>query len=67
MKVMSERLGHSTPVFTLQQYAHVIPGMQAEAAAAIADLVRRKPGSTDSTEHGGNADPGADEDDRQGQ
>lgn len=39
VKVMSERLGHSTPAFTLQQYAHVIPGMQAEAAEAIADLV----------------------------
>jgi integrase len=40
VKVMSERLGHSNPGFTLQQYAHVIPGMQAEAAAAIADLIR---------------------------
>ena len=39
VKVMSERLGHSTPAFTLQQYAHVIPGMQAEAAGAIADLI----------------------------
>lgn len=39
VKVMSERLGHSTAAFTLQQYAHVIPGMQAEAAEAIADLV----------------------------
>lgn len=39
VKVMSERLGHATPAFTLQQYAHVIPGMQAEAAQAIADLV----------------------------
>lgn len=39
VKVMSERLGHSTPAFTLQQYAHVIPGMQAEAAEAIAKLV----------------------------
>lgn len=39
VKVMSERLGHSTPAFTLQQYAHVIPGMQAEAAQAIADLI----------------------------
>ncbi|MGC1511681.1 MAG: site-specific integrase, partial [Acidimicrobiales bacterium] len=39
VKVMSERLGHSTPAFTLQQYAHVIPGMQAEAAGAIADIV----------------------------
>lgn len=40
-KVISERLGHSTPEFTLRQYAHVIPGMQAEAAAQIADLVRK--------------------------
>lgn len=39
-KVISERLGHATPEFTLTQYAHVIPGMQAEAAAQIADLVR---------------------------
>ncbi|MFH1331544.1 MAG: site-specific integrase [Actinomycetota bacterium] len=38
-KVISERLGHSTPAFTLHQYAHVIPGMQAEAAAQIATLV----------------------------
>jgi integrase len=38
-KVISERLGHHTPAFTMQQYAHVLPGMQAEAAARIADLV----------------------------
>ncbi len=44
VKVMSERLGHTTPAFTLQQYAHVIPGMQAEAAEAIADLVADAPG-----------------------
>jgi integrase len=48
IKVMSERLGHSSPAFTLQQYAHVIPGMQAEAAAAIANLIRNgKPSSVD--------------------
>lgn len=40
VKVISERLGHATPAFTLKQYAHVIPGMQAEAAAHIAALVR---------------------------
>lgn len=40
---MSERLGHATPAFTLQQYAHVIPGMQAEAAQAIADLITDVP------------------------
>jgi integrase len=39
VKVISERLGHATPAFTLQQYAHVIPGMQAEAASQVADLV----------------------------
>src|SRR4051794_200122 len=39
VKVVSERLGHESPAFTLKQYAHVIPGMQAAAAAAVADLV----------------------------
>ncbi len=42
VKVISERLGHETPAFTLKQYAHVIPGMQAEAAAQIASLVFRR-------------------------
>lgn len=40
VKVISERLGHETPAFTMAQYAHVIPGMQAEAASQVADLVR---------------------------
>lgn len=39
IKVISERLGHETPAFTLKQYAHAIPGMQAEAAAHVAQLV----------------------------
>jgi hypothetical protein len=39
VKVGSERLGHESPAFTLKQYAHVTPGMQAEAAAEIAALV----------------------------
>lgn len=39
VRVISERLGHATPAFTLQQYAHVIQGMQAEAAQQVADLV----------------------------
>ncbi len=38
-KVVSERLGHATVGFTMQVYAHVIPGMQADAAAAFGDLV----------------------------
>lgn len=29
-KLFCERLGHENPAFALKQYAHVIPGMQAE-------------------------------------
>jgi integrase len=43
-KVISERLGHHTPEFTMHQYAHVLPGMQAEAAARIADLIANAKG-----------------------
>ena len=32
IKVVSERLGHSTPGFTMATYQHVIPGMQQQAA-----------------------------------
>ncbi len=39
VKVMSERLGHESAGFTLRQYAHVLPGMGADAASKIADLV----------------------------
>ncbi len=39
VKVISERLGHESPAFTLKQYAHVLPGMQAEAAELIATVV----------------------------
>ena len=39
VKVISERLGHESPAFTLKQYAHVIPGMQAEAAAQVATMI----------------------------
>ncbi len=45
VKVISERLGHESPAFTLKQYAHVIPGMQAEAAAQVAALIDGAPGS----------------------
>ncbi|MGH9136505.1 MAG: tyrosine-type recombinase/integrase [Acidimicrobiales bacterium] len=40
VKVISERLGHERPAFTLSQYTHVMPGMQAEAAERIANLLR---------------------------
>jgi integrase len=39
VKVVSERLGHATPSFTMTVYQHVLPGMQAEAASTFADLV----------------------------
>jgi integrase len=38
-KVVSERLGHASVGFTLDQYAHCTPDMQAEAAATFAGLV----------------------------
>lgn len=37
--VVSERLGHASPEFTLHRYAHVMPGMQREAADIIARAV----------------------------
>jgi integrase len=40
VKVVSERLGHSTPGFTMATYQHVIPGMQHEAALTFAQLLR---------------------------
>lgn len=40
VKVISERLGHESPAFTMKQYAHAMPGMQAEAAATVAALIR---------------------------
>jgi integrase len=39
VKVVSERLGHASAMITLQVYAHVMPGMQREAAAKFASLV----------------------------
>jgi integrase len=48
-KVVSERLGHSSVAFTLDTYAHVMPGMQPEAAERFMELVR---GPRDDEEHG---------------
>lgn len=39
VKVVSERLGHASVTITLSIYAHVMPGMQADAAAQFAALV----------------------------
>lgn len=38
-KVVSERLGHASVAFTMDIYAHVIPGMQATAATTFANEV----------------------------
>jgi len=38
-KIVSERLGHASVGFTLDVYAHAVPGWQAEAAATVAGLV----------------------------
>jgi integrase len=39
IKVVSDRLGHASVGFTLDTYAHVMPGQQAEAASAAAALL----------------------------
>lgn len=39
LKVVSERLGHSSPAFTMATYQHVLPGMQADAADTFAALL----------------------------
>lgn len=39
LKVVSERLGHSTPAFTMAVYQHVLPGMQRDAANIFARLI----------------------------
>jgi len=38
-KVVQERLGHANISTTLNTYSHVTPGMQAEAAEEIAELI----------------------------
>jgi integrase len=37
--VVSMRLGHRSVAFTLQQYAHVLPQQQAEAAERLAERI----------------------------
>jgi integrase len=40
-KVVSEALGHSSVTITLDTYSHVLPNMQDELAAAIANILKR--------------------------
>jgi integrase len=53
-KVISERLGHEDVAFTLKRYAHVLPGMQADAARLIAARVA---GSSDTVDELNNESP----------
>jgi integrase len=39
-KVVSDRLGHSTVSFTLDNYAHALPDMQRDGAEALARMIR---------------------------
>lgn len=39
VKVVSERLGHANPTFTIETYQHVLPGMQTDAAHTIEALI----------------------------
>ncbi|MEL7566408.1 MAG: site-specific integrase [Dehalobacterium sp.] len=40
LKVISERLGHSTFAVTMDIYSHVLPGMQTEAANKLEELLK---------------------------
>jgi len=39
VKLVSERLGHSSAAFTMDTYTHLMDDAQAEAAAKLADLL----------------------------
>jgi len=41
-KIVSERLGHSGVNITLDTYSHVLPGLQAEAAARLDELLAQR-------------------------
>ena len=41
MKFVSERLGPSSPAFTMTVYQHRLPRMQADAAAMFSNVVFR--------------------------
>jgi len=39
--MVQEALGHSSVTITLDTYSHVLPNMQGELAAAIANILKR--------------------------
>ncbi|MBW3604149.1 MAG: site-specific integrase [Actinobacteria bacterium] len=49
-KIVSERLGHHSVAFTLDTYAHVIPGMQSDAVRRLSALID-DPAADPSREH----------------
>jgi integrase len=46
-KVVADRLGHSSPAFTLERYAHAVPALDEDAADRLQDVIRsaRKKGA----------------------
>ena len=40
-KIAQERLGHATVAITLDLYSHVLPGMQADAAVRVDEVLRQ--------------------------
>jgi integrase len=50
-KLISERLGHSKVSFTLDQYVHLLPGMQEEAAQKIEAVMKAARAKIQSTKH----------------
>ena len=42
-KTVSEHLGHSSVVITLDLYSHVLPNMQEELVNVVANLLKRTP------------------------
>ena len=45
-KVVSERLGHASVSFTMDVYQHVLPGMQAQAAATFGSAFNTATGAS---------------------
>lgn len=41
-KVISERLGHSSIAITMDVYAHILPGIEEEAAVRFEDALKTR-------------------------
>ena len=51
IKVVSERLGHSTIAMTMDVYAHVLPAQDRDASAAIRRALQGQGGGRGPTSH----------------